>query len=143
MQKYLNNNKGFTLVEVIVVAVIVLILAAVAIPLYNGYIQDSRAGSVENAAGAIASGLGAAVQTGGQISATAEVASGETQARFTITPVGGGEVSYIYVPKRLTATIANGEVTVTDTTLPTTDTRRAVKVRYTAATNATQTPSVP
>ena len=35
-------SKGFTLVEVIVVAVIVAILAAVAIPLYLTYVQDSR-----------------------------------------------------------------------------------------------------
>jgi len=64
MQKYLKNNKGFTLVEVIVVAVIVLVLAAVAIPLYNGYVRDSRIAVLENTAGSIASGIGAAVSTG-------------------------------------------------------------------------------
>jgi len=63
MQKYLkNNNKGFTLVEVIVVAVIVLVLAAVAIPLYNGYVKSSRESVVENAAGSIATFLGVAAQ---------------------------------------------------------------------------------
>lgn len=33
------KNKGFTLIEVIVVAIIVLVLAAVAIPIFQGYKQ--------------------------------------------------------------------------------------------------------
>ncbi|MCL2182640.1 MAG: prepilin-type N-terminal cleavage/methylation domain-containing protein [Chitinispirillia bacterium] len=106
MQKYLKNNKGFTLVEVIVVAVIVLVLAAVAIPLYNGYIEDSRRSSVENAAGTIASGLGAAVQTGATVSTDAAMRA------FKITPVGGGADSYIQVPKDMTATAAGSVLTV-------------------------------
>lgn len=56
------NNKGFTLVEVIVVAVIVAVLAAVAIPLYNGYINDSRLNVAENIGGSVASACGATVQ---------------------------------------------------------------------------------
>ena len=36
------KNKGFTLVEVIVVGVIVAVLAAVAIPSYLNYIQNSK-----------------------------------------------------------------------------------------------------
>jgi prepilin-type N-terminal cleavage/methylation domain-containing protein len=55
-----KNQKGFTLVEVIVVAVIVAVLAAVAIPLYIGYIRDANLNSATNAAGACASYLAAA-----------------------------------------------------------------------------------
>lgn len=62
MLKTLKNQKGFTLVEVIVVAVIVLILAAAAIPLYNGYISDSRQNIASNTAGSVASAFAAAVQ---------------------------------------------------------------------------------
>jgi type IV pilus assembly protein PilE len=38
----LKNEKGFTLVEVVVVAVIVAVLAAVAIPSYFAYVRSAR-----------------------------------------------------------------------------------------------------
>jgi len=76
MQKYLkNNNKGFTLVEVIVVAVIVLVLSAVAIPLYNGYISDSRSAVAENLAGTVATAISAAIQAGTLNPSTLQVTS--------------------------------------------------------------------
>jgi type IV pilus assembly protein PilA len=62
MMKIQKNQKGFTLVEVIVVAVIVAVLAAVAIPLYMGYIHDSRINVANNVAGTLASALGATKQ---------------------------------------------------------------------------------
>lgn len=36
------NKKGFTLVEIIVVLVIIAIMAAFAIPAYNGFIDRAR-----------------------------------------------------------------------------------------------------
>ncbi|MBN1128211.1 MAG: prepilin-type N-terminal cleavage/methylation domain-containing protein [Chitinispirillaceae bacterium] len=57
-----RKEKGFTLVEVIVVAVIVAVLAAVAIPLYMGYIKDSRINVGNNVAGSISGAAGASTQ---------------------------------------------------------------------------------
>lgn len=61
-KKQLRNQSGFTLVEVIVVAVIVAILAGVSIPLYGGYVENSRANQAANVAGSVASFMGACYQ---------------------------------------------------------------------------------
>ena len=116
MTKLFKNNKGFTLVEVIVVAVIVLILAAVAIPLYNGYIQDSRQSTVENAAVAIASAFGAAIQTDGQIDGKAANAAGgdASGGSFVQITTEAGNTSRIMVPNKMTATWTSSLITVTD-----------------------------
>jgi len=57
-----RKEKGFTLVEVIVVAAIVAVLAAVAIPLYMGYIKDSRINVGNNVGGSISGAAGASTQ---------------------------------------------------------------------------------
>jgi prepilin-type N-terminal cleavage/methylation domain-containing protein len=45
-----KRSKGFTLIEAIVTAAIMAILAAVAIPMYAGYINDQRKTTVTNLA---------------------------------------------------------------------------------------------
>ncbi|MBN1307905.1 MAG: prepilin-type N-terminal cleavage/methylation domain-containing protein [Chitinispirillaceae bacterium] len=52
-----KNEKGFTLVEVIVVAVIVAVLALVGIQLYQGYATEARRNTAENLAASAASFL--------------------------------------------------------------------------------------
>jgi type IV pilus assembly protein PilE len=64
MMRIQKSQRGFTLVEVIVVAVIVAVLAAIAIPLYTGYIDSSRQNVVQNAAGSAASFCAASRNSG-------------------------------------------------------------------------------
>ncbi|MDR2972623.1 MAG: prepilin-type N-terminal cleavage/methylation domain-containing protein [Bacteroidales bacterium] len=110
MFKQIKNNKGFTLVEVIVVAVIVLILAAVAIPLYNNYIRDSRKSTASNAAASIATFMGVATQVGSSITTDVTARSWKT-AEVEGAEGFGGETS-IVCPAGHSCSVASGEVTV-------------------------------
>ena len=64
LNKIRKNNKGFTLVEVIVVAVIVAVLALVAIQLYQGYVTESRQNTAENLGASAASFAQSAINSG-------------------------------------------------------------------------------
>jgi len=46
----MKTNKGFSLIEVIVVVVIVGILSAIAIPIYSGFVNDAKQDSVNSLA---------------------------------------------------------------------------------------------
>jgi|GEM_PF-1932937 len=105
--KATKNNKGFTLVEVIVVAVIVLILAAVAIPLYNGYIRDSRQAALENITGSVASLAGTSAQVQGTI------ATVTGQRAFRITGGTFGDDAQVVIPERFTVVLDGAVGTVT------------------------------
>ena len=52
-----NNERGFTLMELMVVIVIVAILAAVAVPLYINYVKDARRTEAKAAVGALATAM--------------------------------------------------------------------------------------
>ena len=85
--KQRKNQQGFTLVEVIVVAIIVAALAAVAIPLYNGYVTSSRTNAAANAAGSVASLMGTCVNQGGTASSGSIAAGADIVGPATVTCV--------------------------------------------------------
>jgi type IV pilus assembly protein PilA len=53
MLKFFKNNKGFTLVEILVVVIIVAILAAIAVPIYMRYVEKARSTEAQSAISAI------------------------------------------------------------------------------------------
>lgn len=100
-----KNEKGFTLVEVIVVAVIVAILAAVAVPLYQGYVDSSRQNVVQNTAGSLASFCAASRNSG---TVPPDVAGAATGA-----VINGAQNTTWTVPNGVTVDITAPTVTVT------------------------------
>lgn len=101
----MRSQKGFTLVEVIVVAVIVAVLAAVAIPLYLNYVRDSRINQCENAAGSAASFCGACINASGTV-ANQAYAPGSTISCM----VGGVAHTTMAVPAKITITVGANSV---------------------------------
>src|SRR6266550_3941462 len=99
LKRALKNEAGFTLMELIVVVLIVGILAAVGVPLYLGYVRDSRLAEAMALAGATLTASQACAQndpTGGtcaltdlaqRIGVTSGGVTGDGRWTVAITPV--------------------------------------------------------
>ena len=61
----LKNQKGFSLIELLVVVVIIAILAAIAVPIYMSYVRKARATEAQSAIAAIRSAYRVYYQTFG------------------------------------------------------------------------------
>ncbi len=49
MSKFFTNEKGFTLIEILVVVIIVALLAAISVPYYMRYVEKARATEAQSA----------------------------------------------------------------------------------------------
>lgn len=61
----LKNQKGFSLIELLVVVVIIAILAAIAVPIYMSYVRKARATEAQSAIAALRSAYRVHYQTYG------------------------------------------------------------------------------
>jgi prepilin-type N-terminal cleavage/methylation domain-containing protein len=100
-----GSRRGFTLVEVIVVAVIVLVLAAVAIPMYNGYVEGARREAVENLAETAAAAANSLWRKTGQSLTTTTI---------TIMPNDASNINLYFDESKHTVNITENEIEVTD-----------------------------
>jgi prepilin-type N-terminal cleavage/methylation domain-containing protein len=106
-----KSQRGFTLVEVIVVAIIVAALAGVAIPMYNNYVTTSRSNAAANAAGSVASWLGQCLSQQGAVSGiTTSQTSGSAPITITCTATVNGAataISTMALPPKIKFTISS------------------------------------
>ncbi len=65
MFKNLRNEKGFSLIELLVVVVIIAILAAIAVPIYMNYVRNARSTEAQTAIAALRSTYRVEYQTYG------------------------------------------------------------------------------
>lgn len=122
-----QNQKGFTLIELMIVVAIIGILAAVALPAYNSYTEKARFTEVVNATAGVKSSVEVCAQTldtvtgctGGSEGIPSDISAGTSIVGVAVAdgvitatePTNGkiaGATNATYV---LTPTYANGRVT--------------------------------
>jgi prepilin-type N-terminal cleavage/methylation domain-containing protein len=84
----MTNQKAFTLVEAVVTAAIVAILAAIAIPMYAGFIHDQRQTTVNNLAETAAASANAYLRRTGADPTVAQLNLYYDATKYTVTVDG-------------------------------------------------------
>ncbi|HHV36818.1 MAG TPA: prepilin-type N-terminal cleavage/methylation domain-containing protein [Candidatus Cloacimonetes bacterium] len=114
MLRKLKNQKGFTLIEVLVVVIIVAILAAIAVPRYLRYVEKSRSTEAQTAITTIRKAYDIQMQSTGTTAhytiedAMKEASLGESTKKNWNIQVIGGNPPKQYIATS-TAEFAGGE----------------------------------
>jgi prepilin-type N-terminal cleavage/methylation domain-containing protein len=105
-------KRGFTMVEIIVVSAIVMILAAVAIPMYLAYVEGARKDAAANLAGTVAAAASSYYKKTGSVVTAAQLAANTGSlklfydpAKYSVTAGAAGTAGYIVVTDRYRASV--------------------------------------
>jgi len=117
LKQILNNRKGFTLMEIIVVLIIIAVLAAALIPSFVGFIRDSRSATAINEARMGMNAIQVLITEGqGQtppIPPTNTIANGGVVGTFTTSAAGTDRFNVLVgpdVPVGATYVVAAGDI---------------------------------
>lgn len=117
MENVINTQKGFTLIELMIVVAIIGILAAIALPAYQDYTVRSKVSEVVLAASQCRTAISEVVQTSTSLPATANSWGCESASATTK-----------YVASVSTAA-TTGEITVTAQNIPALGTKTILKLK--------------
>jgi len=106
LKRALKNEAGFTLMELIVVVLIVGILAAVGVPLYLGYVRDSRLAEAKAMAGATLTAQQACAQND-PAGTTCTLANLAQRIGVTAAGVSGDGRWTVAIPNAVTLDVVN------------------------------------
>jgi MSHA pilin protein MshA len=121
-KKILKNEKGFTLIEIIAVLIILGILAAVAVPKFLSLTEEAEQKALD---GAVAAGLSASSLAYGQLALSngAAPTTAQVATKVTASPPASDEFTYAFDGSSgtkvvVTATNTNGSNKTGDWVLP-------------------------